>query len=97
MALTNYGILTCKGTAEVVADVGTVVTFDVTQGAVLDALKAGIAVLLIIESEDSGVTMYSYGFVMELFISAESVYCELSSTEIGLDDPDALLTFTIDS
>lgn len=98
MALTNYNILTCKGTTVVQQDLSQVVTFDVTQGAVLDALNAGAAVYLVISSDENAlIDITSFCLVASLVRTSESTYCLAGDNRLDLDDPDALLTCTIEN
>lgn len=98
MALSNYNILTCKGTTVVQQDLSQVVTFDVTQGAVLDALNAGIAVYLVISSDEHAlIDITSTGFVTALCKTVDGTYCLAGDYRMDLDDPDELLSCIIEN
>lgn len=98
MALTNYNILTCTGTAIVQQDLSQVVTFDVTQGAVLDALKAGVAVYIVIKSDENAlINITNFELVNSLATTVDGTYCLAGDYRMDLDDPDELLSCIIEN
>ena len=95
MVLTNYGILLCNGETTT-TDSAEITEYDVTQGVVLDALKAGALVVLKTLDAGQGVDEYSISYISAFAYnsSANETECYSSnSMRFTLNDPDEPLKF----